>query len=325
MRNFLAYFGFMLKFFIFMTPAQADDCIKTLIQDVRGVQINSASTYAMTELINRNLSSSQQNELGATIPIKGVPVSLNSSSAKNLSTQFFQQTGVSWDHKTMIGLVSQTLSNNSVEAYRTCIDGQHVDGPRAFAYDATPREITVKVRWISSPHAPTSATATYDFSGVEDKTLQTEWTTGEDRTFIFQRKRGMDFRFTVTIGGKSDRLFVPHLPQVRYNIEAINKRYPRDPNETIRMANDGTGRNQGPITHCENAPNGTEIDPSISEMNITLKVGALDHTTYAKITRNNTQQVCYEAFLRPLAKEGGGDFRFFMIYGLIKRVFTINN
>lgn len=298
-------------------------CNHALISDVKNVSFNSAEAFAMHKIVESGLSADERTSLGATIPIQGVPVSFTSERAAKLFNQFFSQTGATWSEQKSIQLVSQTLSANAVEAYRICVDGQHTSGPRAFAHSATRDQVIVTIMWFSAPEAPTEARAQYDYSGgLPQQTLPTKWITGERKSFIFNREKSKDFTFIVTIGGLADEVVVPYLPGIIMNTEKVLMTEPAPEQAPYRLANDGTGRSQARngVIH---APGDSEIDPDGVGVQIELKVGQIDHTTYARIDHANTSRILWSAFLRPLAKEGGGDLKFRIKYPLIKYTFKL--
>jgi hypothetical protein len=293
------------------------NCKEALVRDVHSMSLDSAQAFAMHKVLQSSFTSDERSKLDATIPINGVPVAFNSERASKLANHFFSQTGLQWNEQTSIDLLSQTLSSNAVEAYRTCINGQHTSGPRAVAYDATPEQIIVQVVWFSAAGADTEADATYTIAGgtTQDK-LPKEWITGERRRFLFKRTKGEDFTFIVNIGNDADHIFAPNLPRV---IVETRKEIVMEPRS---LANDGSGRNQL-INDIIHAPDGAEIDPSGSGVEVTTKVGNLDHTTFARIDEANTALIRWSAFLRPLSRQGGGTFVFRIKYPLIHYNFRV--
>lgn len=107
--------------------------------------------------------------------------------------------------------------------------------------------------------------------------------------------------------------------------QSATVRYPTPPSPDIRLANDGTGHNQGPIQACLSPLPGTSIVPGSARMNVSLKVGALDATSQAAITEQSADRACYQAKLRPLSAEGGGDFRFFVTYDVLSTSYQLLN
>lgn len=309
--------------------AGADECTKTLLEDVTTVQADSATRFAMSSLIDSSLTTSERSQLGAKVPVYGVPVSLNSEDAKSTASRFFQQTGVNWNQKTAVGIITQTLSEHAVEAYRICVSGTFKSGPRVIASNATNDSVDVKVSWLAPAHAATHATATFQVSGAEQRDYSKNWRTGENKIFTVKRAKGQDIRFVVTIGGESDEAYVPYIPLITVSENRTVMRFPKigDPNTDSdgnrRMANDGTGVNQGPVSECRSAPAGAVIDPSVSAVVIPLKI-SLGNNSYAKLTKNDFRQVCYEAFMAPFGAEKGGDFRFYVNYTVVEPIYKVS-
>lgn len=296
------------------------DCIDALVKDFTSADIQTSSYYALSDLLANDKRLSDRSRKGVSVLIDGVNVSTDSDQARRLRESFYRDTGVNWSHENKIALVSSSLSRNAVEAYKTCVDGKHNSGLRVIAFNATPTEITVKIRWISSPRAPTEAKAIYEFTGAAPRPLEEDWKTGEEKEFVFARKRKEDFRFSAEIGGETDRVFVPWAPRIELIEQRDTRRFPSGGK---RMADDGTARNQGPIQECSYASHGSEILPQTASVNVTIKVGPLDGSTYAKLTHKDHDRVCYESFFRPLEKGKGGDFRFYISYREVKRTFRL--
>ena len=50
-----------------------DPCVGTLVRDVSSVSLQTVETYALSKLVQDELSSDERASLGITIPIEGVP------------------------------------------------------------------------------------------------------------------------------------------------------------------------------------------------------------------------------------------------------------
>ena len=123
-----------------MSDTQSDRCLATLVKDSKALSYNQATTYAFVQLINQQLSSAQRDAIGAAIPIGNVSLGLNSSQAMDITTDFFKQTGLQMESDTSLQMVSSTLSPEAVEAYRICVEGEHVSGPRIWHSTRCPRK-----------------------------------------------------------------------------------------------------------------------------------------------------------------------------------------
>jgi hypothetical protein len=301
----------------------SNDCLGTLIQDRKALSFSQASAFALSDVLSQSFSSQEQDNLGVTIPIDGVPVALDGQRAQNIAQQFFQQTGLKWDQETSLSIFTSTLSENAVEAYKACILGQKTSGPKIIAYDATDTEITVKISWQSPPAAPTSSVATYTISGGKPQSaLPKTWRTGQSNSFIFSRDSKADFRMTVNIGGEEDHVFVPFVPTITVKRDVIHVTMPSDDQPPLILEGDGSGNNQE-MSACYNAPDGYNILQGTASVEMLVKVGNLDNTSKVEITTDDGTFVCWHAFLRPLSKEGGGNMRWRITFLAERWTFTV--
>ncbi len=294
--------------------AQSDRCLGSLIRDASSSSVHTATAFAMSDLINSMSSSVAKQEASITIPIDGVPINLGSMRARKLSTQFSQQTGVRWNQATRVQNVSSSVSANAVEAYRICTEGQHTSGTRVYVYDETPTQVSVKVAWWSPALSPTSARATVSVSGgTLQEPFPDSWSTGTSFIRIVDRVPRQDLRIVANIGGGPDTITVPYLPTVivRRATEEVTKPSAQG---NLRLANDGSGRNQGPISECYAAPADGEVREGSASISWVARAGNIDATSYVKLTSQDDQRVCWEAFLRPLSRTGGGDMQFRIKY-----------
>lgn len=320
MLNVFALRVLCISFLLAALPAAAQqgNCLLALTKDVQTVSSTSASSYALSRLVDQQVASQDKSKVGATIPIEGTPVSLTSDRARRFVSKFFEQTNVNWDDAATLAMVSQTLSSNAVAAYRTCVDGEHRSGPRAFAHNATSEEVTITVRWLAPPRAPTTANATYEISGGQAKgALKSRWSTGESDSFIVKRNKGTDIRIVVNIGGETVQggVFVPYVPRVRVTPVRETVTYPPLGQSPLRLVTDSRGSNFS-MQRCLASPPGVEIDHLAANASVELKAGPLDETTYARIDRekSNYAMVCWDALLRPLVSGRGGDMYFRILY-----------
>lgn len=229
---------------------------------------------------------------------------------------------VSFDQATTYALM-QLLANNSSSTEQSGI-GLTVPF-NGVPVDATASQVTVQIHWIAPVHAPTSVTKWSVVAtggaphGATDPWRQSDpWQTGETRSAIFDRTSGQELRITADIGGEPDWIVVPYIPRVE-----ISQRTVPVSAGPYNLETDEAGHNEGPISKCEVAPDGGMIDTNTAAINVSARAGPLDNTTYARIVRKDTTQVCWEAFLRPLEASNGGVLAFTVSYVVVFTTFQI--
>lgn len=314
-----------------LAPAYANDqasaCIGSLVKDITTVSATSTSAYALSRLVDQQTSTQDKAKVGATIPIDGVPVSLTSDRARRFVGKFYEQTNVNWNDATALAIVSQSLSSNAVSAYRTCIEGEHRSGPRAYAHNATSDHVTIDVRWVAPVGAPKTAQGSIEITGgIPTTKLKTTWESGESSSFIVKRNKGEDIRVSINIGKESvpGGIFVPYVARVRVTPKRETITLPPIGQAPFRLVTDSRGTNFK-VERCEAAPPGVEIDHPAANSSVEQMAGPLDETTYVKINRDksNYAMVCWDALLRPLVSGRGGDMYFRILYPTVTWNFEV--
>lgn len=152
-----------------ITPAYAegDTCVGTLLKDNKTLALNSSQTWAISQFIREHNDSTTSSSIGLSVPIYGVPASLNSSKAEKTARQFSEDTGISFDSKSSAEITESTLSDRAVLAYRICKEGELTDGVRVTAYDATPEKVSIRIRWVAGPLVPSEVPADLRYDPAE--------------------------------------------------------------------------------------------------------------------------------------------------------------
>lgn len=302
---------------------ETNECLSTLVKNVNTVLDTTATSYALIELIKRNLTTSEQKNIGGKFSSGGIDIGLNSADAQKASSDFLKQTKVNWDQKTMVNIVSQTLSDNAVEAYKTCTLGQQTVGPRVIAYDATPTQVNIKVKWVSAYDAPVIAPAKFDVTGSSTKILPPKpWKNQEERVYLLDRIKGQDLIFNATIGGKVDKIYIPYIPNVVVSRKVFaGLLYPASP---VTLNKDYRASNVGPLQDCVSASPGREIVPGSARLKVD-RSGHIDDTTYVKITEQDESRVCYSAYFRPLSRENPAHLYFQVIRDEVLQTYNLTN
>ncbi|WP_264772659.1 hypothetical protein [Defluviimonas salinarum] len=197
-----------------VAAAQTDRCAAALIQDHGKLDLRQTSSLALAELYRQSISNDKNWAAGVTVPIEGVPLSGSAESAESTRESFFRQSSLDWSFERVESVATQTLSDNAVEAYRICKDGEHRTGPRILAYRATREGVTVEIRWISGGGAPTRETGASIVveGGTVDNAFPTTWETGDSRTRFVRREPGRDIRIRADIGPGTDSIFISRMP-----------------------------------------------------------------------------------------------------------------
>lgn len=192
--------------------AQVSDCAVALVRDQGELDMRRAQSLAQAEMIYRSSERSKQWEGSIRVPIKGVPVGGNAQSAESARDAYFSQSNLNWTDDRVVSVATQTLSRNSVETYRTCIDGIQTYGVRILAHDAQEDEVTITIRWIGAAGSG-ATTGDVNFSGGAVTTPITgSWRNGESRGYIVKRDPSRDLRIVANIGGATDNIFLSRWP-----------------------------------------------------------------------------------------------------------------
>lgn len=208
-------FTFAILIVSIASSAGAQNCAAALISDVGILDLRTYSSLTQAELLYREKNQDKSWAVGIDVPIKGTPISGDGESAETLREEYFSQSNLEWTNERVVSSATQSLSRNSVEAYRACIDGQHRSGPRIIVHNATKTEATVSITWFSAPNAPTqvdNADITIT-GGAFVQQFPTDWSTGMRHAVVVSRNSGVDMRIVANVGGDSDNVFVALIPQ----------------------------------------------------------------------------------------------------------------
>jgi hypothetical protein len=290
------------------------DCMPSLVRDNVSTSIDTATALILTDVMHKQLSSSDRQNIGGKATIYGTPYQVNSDRAKALSEQFSRQTGINYTDVNKVRILTSRLSDNAVDAFRSCISGAHEVGPRVYIYDANAEQATVKIVWKSAAQNKGDSDGIVTIVGGAAVTpFPTRWGINETRVSTVNRVPKQELRVTANIGGYSADWVAPYVPRVRAtrSVSLVNE--PKPPS-FLRLANDGTGANQGPISDCYSAVKDAQIVTNSVAVKSIARAGNINDTSYVKITSETNSKVCWEAFLRPLSRNGGGDMQWRIQY-----------
>ncbi|WP_154667725.1 hypothetical protein [Leisingera caerulea] len=285
------------------------DCFETLIQDVGAININDATHLALASAYSRSLDSSDKWAAGITVPIKGVPVDLTGEGQKRVLETVTSSFAAQFSSNRLVSMSTQKLSRNAVAAFDICMRGANRTGTVVYAFDATHREITVEVSWNASAGGPTEAPADIQVvNGEFTSALPDTFSTGTSYTTVVRREPGEDVRVIANIGGTSSNAVIYWVPTVKIETTRVTA-FIDGPHsgKRWRLANMGDGREHSILGMCDYPPNGWSVVPGSASINISTRVGAIDHRTYARITEQTPDKVCFDGRVYPLDRHGGGD------------------
>jgi hypothetical protein len=195
--------------------AQSGQCSQALISDVGRIDLRSIEGLARAELHRRSLSENSNWAAGLNVVVDGVSLGADFSQAEQTRESYFSQSSLDWTSDRLKSVATQTLSQNSVAAYRACLEGRHRSGPRILVHDATRDQVTISVLWQSPPGAsPTTEAVDVSISGGAFRgQFPDQWTTGASHAVITDRTPGTDMRVVANIGAESDAAFISRLPE----------------------------------------------------------------------------------------------------------------
>ncbi|MBR0802854.1 hypothetical protein JQ636_04820 [Bradyrhizobium japonicum] len=187
-----------------LSPALAEDCFRTLIQDTRQFYERDISSLALAELIRREKSGS--------VDLAGQYGPYGGSFAQKSAQSYFGQSNVQYNRDRLESLATQTLSGNAVAAYRDCLRNGR-PGPIIYVHNARPDAVTVTVKWVGAPRAASPTQGEISLTGgTLERPFPASWRTNESYARIVFRESGKDFRIVANIGGDSENAFVAYLP-----------------------------------------------------------------------------------------------------------------
>jgi hypothetical protein len=201
------------------SPALAlaqERCVQTLIQDKGRLNLREASSLATMKLLKSSRNNSSNWGLDVTVPIEGIPIGVGAEGAQQSTDDYFEHSTLDWSQERLLSVATQTLSANSVEAYKACLGTLSRSGPRVIAHSATPTEVTLKITWTAPVGAPTTTRSiNIDVTGgILRSAFPTEWRTGQEESRIVTRTAVRDFRVAANIGNQTDSQLVAYIPEV---------------------------------------------------------------------------------------------------------------
>lgn len=194
--------------------AQNDDCARALILDQRQLDLRQTGSLALAELYRRSIANDKEWAGSVGVEIVGIPVAGDAESAEKTRENYFSSVDIDWTFERIESLATQELSDNAVEAYRICKDGEHRSGPRILIYKSNSEGATVEIRWRSAGGAATTARNARIVvdGGVFDQAFPTTWNNNEARTRFVRREAGKDVRISADIGPETDSAFLSRVP-----------------------------------------------------------------------------------------------------------------
>lgn len=190
-------------------------CAEALVSNFQRFDFRSATDIAAYQLVRQERQREGKTDISATIPIYGVPVQLGYKDQKKAIDRYFSDSRYRWTEQRVLSVATQTLSKEAVEAYKACINRKNY-GVSLAVYDARPDAVTLAIRWVAPPGAPTTASAAVEIAGGSlDRGYPAQWQNNQSFARIVRRDSRRDLRIAVNIGGDSDQELVAYIPPVQ--------------------------------------------------------------------------------------------------------------
>lgn len=320
-RRFTFYLAFSTMALSGAAHSTTDRCLGALVADHSFSSSDTVTALALTSLINQESATAQQGNHDGEVTLGGTKLHAAGSEAKSAYDAFRAQTDLNWNAAARTTLITSRLGQAAVAAYKVCEQGQVASGPRVDISDATATQATVTVSWNAPPLAPTRAVGSVTVTGGQlTSPMPIRFVTGQRVSRTVKRAPGQDLRVNVDIGSMSDAETLVWVPEVSA-VHVVEPQVFPPSGPAIKLDNDGTGANRGPIQGCFHPVNSLERAGSAKVL-FEAHGGALDSSSYVRIVSEEPGRVCYEAFLRPLSKEGGGVMAFRIAMMTDRWVFT---
>lgn len=222
----------MLRILVFLSllvalhsPSQAassalNPCIGNLILDHGAIVTSDWSSLALIRMVEETTSNANDADFDIGVPIDGLPIQGAFQQASQASRHSFQHSSLDWTHQRLVSVATQTLSDNAVSAYRTCVEGQRRTGLFVTVHDATNSAATVTIRWIARNQAEAKSLVSLEVTHTGGR-LQNRFPSQigssdvVERTFL--RNAHEDMRIVVNISSDAGRdatdEFVSMLPE----------------------------------------------------------------------------------------------------------------
>ncbi|MFH1342987.1 MAG: hypothetical protein ABIL01_17555 [Pseudomonadota bacterium] len=209
----------IFMFWMLATPSSyaQPQCLHTLVQDKSYLNYRETSSLALMRLIQQSSKKESGWSGNVTVPIYGVPVNFGASGHEKATNSYFDNTKINWSQERLLSVATQTLSKNAVEAYKACVHGRKNNGVDIIVYDARPDAVTVSIRWIAPPGAPTQQSGSVTMSGGRPQNqFPSVWLSGSVFGNIIYRSANEDLRIVANVGNDTDNGFVAYLPPVEW-------------------------------------------------------------------------------------------------------------
>lgn len=229
---------FSTLFFLFgLSTLKAEDCSKALILDQVDLQHNVYVTLSYMQLITKDNYSEKRKSLGtgAKLIVEGIPMSgfVDFDSFSSAREKLFEQYEFNSTRSESISYLSQTLSNNAVQAYRACLQTQSVRNPGFHGYVSHIDKdvVIVTLFWNAQLVDGIVPKANINVVFVKGSTtngtiVPKEIPLNHNRSFAFERKTMGGFSLIIEGGGKPPfKIIVAKQPTIRVFCE---DKYPND-------------------------------------------------------------------------------------------------
>ena len=198
--------------------AQFSACTAALIPDVESAQSDERIrlTFLKTMTSNKFRSLKDSGGVGATIPVKGVPLNLyaNWDQAEVAIQEETSRLDQTYSSSQATNYLRTSLSQISASAYTRCLELQS-NGVFLWIKGLTSDTANVQIRWAPGPGQGGPQKIQLQLKGATTRAEIPEiWQGARSHTFIFDRKPREVFSIAVNLGGSDADILIPLPPRI---------------------------------------------------------------------------------------------------------------
>ena len=177
-------------------------CAAALVRDIQELNVRDVRHVLMVTLHDEEVRSGRQSSGSGSLHRIG---ERNYRRAMRKFHSVERKAGLQINEERVRSLVTQTLSRNAVEAYKSCLAADRT-GPVIYIFNATPSVASLIVGWKGPVGAPATAKGEVVVSGgrVEPDINGATWANNGEIAALINRDKDEDFYVSVTINNEGD-------------------------------------------------------------------------------------------------------------------------